>query len=74
MVAKKQDAVVCIACQSERGKVLAALVTYLGIRTLEKGIEILTLTDKDTFSEYQPYQMIDSEAEFISRVVNYSDL
>lgn len=68
LVAKKFDSVGCLAVQAERGKALSALVSYLGLKTLDKGIQILTLTDMDTYGEYKPYQVVDSEKEFIDKV------
>ena len=59
----------CIAYETERGKTLAALVSYLGLKTLDKDVQILTLTDMDTFGEYKPYKIVQTELEFISRVL-----
>lgn len=71
LIAKKFNERGCIALETERGKALAALVEYLSIKTLEHNIQILTVSDMDTFSEYKPYKLIDSESEFISKVLNY---
>lgn len=70
LIAKKYDEEGCIAVKSERGKPLAALVTYLGKKTLDKGIQILTVSDMDTFGEYKPYRIIESESEFIETVLS----
>ena len=51
-------------------KTLAALVTYLSLKTLEKGIEILTVSDMDTFGEYKPYHLVENEALFIQKVLS----
>ncbi len=66
---KKIDSVGCLAVQTERGKALSSLVSYLGLKTLDKGIQILTLTDKDTYGEYKPYRVVESEKEFIDKVL-----
>ena len=68
LIAKKFDSVGCLAVQAERGKALSALVSYLGLKMLDKGVQILTLTDMDTYGEYKPYQVVDSEKEFIDKV------
>lgn len=70
LVAKKFNEKGCIAVEAERGKALASLVSYLGLRTLDKGIQILTVTDMDMFGEYKPYTIISSEKEFISQVLS----
>lgn len=69
LVAKKFDGHGSIAVETQRGKALAALVTYLGLKTLDKGIQIFTISDKDTFGEYAPYTDVASEAEFIQKVL-----
>lgn len=70
LIAKKSDEEGCLAVQSEYGKTLSALVTYLTLKTLGKGIEILTVSDMDTFGEYKPYHLIESEALFIQKVLS----
>lgn len=55
--------------ETERSKALAALVYYLGLKTLDKDIQILTLTDMDTYGEYKPYKIVPTELEFISKVL-----
>ena len=69
IIATKDDMHGCIALRTVRGKVLAALVRYLNLRTIDRGVEIITLTDMDVFSEYKPYNIIESESEFITRVL-----
>lgn len=68
LIAKKFDSVGCLAVQTERGKALSSLASYLGLKTLDKGIQILTLTDMDTYGEYKPYQIVKSEKDFIDKV------
>lgn len=69
LIAKKRNERGCMAVEAERDKALAALVTYLGQRTLGKGIQILTVNDMDVYGEYKPYEIIPSEREFVSRVL-----
>ena len=44
-------------------------MNYLSLRTIDRGVEIITLTDMDVFSEYKPYNIIESEGELISKVL-----
>lgn len=70
LIAKKFKDTGCIAVQAENGKALANLVAYLGLRTLDKGVQILTVSDIETFGEYKPYNFVSSEKEFISKVLD----
>lgn len=70
LIAKKHNEIGCIAVQAERGKTLAALVNYLGRKTLDKDIQILTLTDMETYGEYKPYHLLETKNEFISKVLS----
>ncbi len=69
LVAKKKSEFGSIAIQTEGGKALANLVSYLGLKTLNKGIEILTVSDTEMYGEYKPYTFLTSEKEFIARVL-----
>lgn len=73
LIAKKYNEAGCLAIQVEPDRALAGLVTYLGLRTLDKGIEILTVSDMDTWYEYAPYNVVESEKEFIVRVLNLGE-
>ena len=64
LIAKKFSEEGCLAVQTEGGKALAGLVTYLGLRTLDKGIQILTVSDTETYGEYKPYTFVNTEKEF----------
>jgi len=68
LIAKKIDGHGCIAVRSEYGAALASLVDYLGRRTLKSGIQILTVSSKEAYGEYAPYNEVPSEKEFISEV------
>ena len=61
LIAKKFHEKGCIAVEAERGKSLSALVTYLGTKTLDKGIQILTVSDMDMYGEYKPYNLVENE-------------
>lgn len=69
LVAKKFSDEGCIAVQVESGKALASLVSYLGYKTLDKGVQILTVSDTETYGEYKPYSFVSSEKEFIVKVL-----
>lgn len=68
LIAKKFDTEGCTAVKMEHGKALSALVTYLTQRTLNKNIQILTVSNMDMFGEYKPYQLVSSERDFINTV------
>lgn len=70
IIAKKFTDTGCLAVQTDGGKAVAGLVSYLGLRTLDKGIQILTVSDPDTYGEYKPYNFVSSEKEFISKVLD----
>ncbi len=70
LIAKRYAGTGCLAVQTEGGKALASLVSYLGLKTLDKGIQILTVSDPDTYGEYKPYNYVSSEKEFISKVLD----
>ena len=68
LIAKKYSEVGCVAVKTESGKALAALVMYLGLKTLDQGIQILTLSNPDVYGEYKPYRFLSTEQEFITEV------
>lgn len=70
LVAKKFSDTGCIAVQTESGKALANLVAYLGIKTLDKGVQILIISDPEIYGEYKPYKFVSSEKEFIAQVLD----
>lgn len=69
LVAKKFSQQGCLAVQTESGKALANLVSYLGLRTLDKDIQILTVSNPDLYGEYKPYNYIETEKDFINKVL-----
>ena len=72
LIAKKFSEPGCIAVQTEAGKALASLVSYLGLRMLDKGVQILTISSPEAYGEYKPYNIVSSEKEFISKVLDMS--
>lgn len=69
LVAKKFDKEGSLVLEVEQGQRLASLSKYLTLTTIEKGIQIVTLNDLESFKEYFPYTVIDDEVEYISKVV-----
>lgn len=69
LIAKKFDEVGCIAVEAKRDKALANLVSYLGLRTLDRGIQILTVSNPEMYGEYKPYHFVASEKDFIDNVL-----
>ena len=70
LIAKKFSEPGCLAVQTEAGKALASLVSYLGLKILDKNVQILTVSEPKAYREYKPYRMVSSEKEFISRVLD----
>ena len=58
-----------MALRTDFGPNLVRLSTYLTLSTLGKVIEIITINDSDGFPEYIPYEIIEDEKEFLSRVL-----
>lgn len=70
LIAKKFLTPGCLAVQTESGKALASLVSYLGLKTLDKGVQIVTVSNPEAYGEYKPYNYVSSEKEFISKVLD----
>lgn len=68
LIAKKFDHPGCLAVNVKPGKELAELVSEMGKKYLDKGIQILTLSNPETFGEYKPYQFLETLDEFIEKV------
>ena len=49
LVAVKPGEEGCLAVKMEGGPALAGLATYLGLRTLDTGIEIMTISPPDAY-------------------------
>lgn len=69
LIAKKFNRRGCIAVEANRGKELASLVSYLGLKKIDSDVQILTVSDMDAFGEYKPYELLKSEGDFIQRVL-----
>lgn len=68
LIAKRFSQHGCLATQKEYGPELASLVDYLGRKKSGTDVQILTVSSKEAFTEYQPYEDC-SEAEFITKVL-----
>lgn len=44
-------------------------VAYLGLKTLDRGIQVFTISDTEAYGQYKPYKFVESEKEFISQVL-----
>lgn len=69
ILAITKDTPGCTALRMQDGKIAAALVTYLGLKTLSKGIDVMTVSDPESFGEYRPYCYVQTEMDFISYVL-----
>ena len=67
-IAKKFDQPGCLAVKTEPGKELAELVSTLGKKYIDRDIQILTLSNPETFGEYRPYQFVETLDEFIEKI------
>lgn len=70
LVAKKFDIEGSLVLEAEQGQRLASLSKYLILKTIENGVQIVTLNDLESYKEYAPYIIVNNEVEFISKVVN----
>lgn len=70
LIAKRFNGHGCLAVQSEYGAQLASLVDYLSRKVESKGIQILTVSSKESFGEYAPYNEVSSEKDFINKVLS----
>lgn len=68
LIAKKFNQPGCIAVKTDAGKELAELVSEMGKKYLTKGIQILTVSDPETFGEYKPYRFVNSVEDFIDYI------
>ncbi|HBF6261167.1 DUF6718 family protein [Clostridioides difficile] len=69
IVAKKFGKVGCIASEVESGERISALIEYLSLTMLDKGIEIIVLDKPNMYREYAPYKFL-SEVEFVCSVLS----
>ena len=70
LVAKKFNEHGCLAFKTEYGRELALLVDYLGQEKRHTDVQILTVSSKEAYAEYEPYVDVESKEDFISKVLN----
>lgn len=70
LITKKFNEEDSLVLEAEQGQRLASLSKYLTLTTLERGVQIVTLNDLESYKEYSPYTVINNEVDFISKVVN----
>ena len=61
LIAKKFDKEGSLVLDAEQGQRLASLSKYLTLTTLERGVQIVTLNNLDSYREYAPYILIDTK-------------
>ena len=69
LVARKYHQNECIVHEEKDGEKAEALAESLARKAFALGIQILKAQDISTYNEYQDYEMIDDEEEFVSRVL-----
>jgi hypothetical protein len=69
LIAKKMDDVGCIALQIEHGKPLADLKQSIYHQIGYDSIQLVTISRSSAYGEYEPYQFVDSPADFEARVL-----
>lgn len=68
LVAKKYNERGCIAIKINPSRELAQMVTDLGWKYLEKGIEIFTVSDPVVYGEYGPYHYFADMDTFLEEI------
>lgn len=69
LVAKKFSEHGCLALKTEYGRELALLVDYLGQAKRHTDIQVLTVSSKEAYKEYEPYIDAESKEDFIAKVL-----
>ena len=69
LVAKKFNQVGSIALKVQHGKALSELSRRLTLKTLDKDIQIITISNLEAYKEYAPYKLMHTEAEFEKEVL-----
>lgn len=69
IIAKKFEGHGCLAFKTEYGRETAQLVDYLGQKKRDDGIQILTISSKEAYGEYEPYTEAESKEDFVSLVL-----
>lgn len=68
LVAKDKNAHGCYAWKTIHGAHLAALKKDLNRSAVPNGIQLVTISRPNAYGEYAPYQIVNSEEEFVRTV------
>lgn len=69
LIAKKFDAIGCLAVQMTQGERLAELKEKLTQIVGYDSIQLVTISRPSAYGEYEPYHFLDTEQEFEEAVV-----
>lgn len=70
LVAKDVNAVGCVALQTTHGEHLVNFKKKLIQQVGTKRIQLITISRPSAYGEYEPYQIVDTEEEFLQAVFN----
>lgn len=70
LVAKDVNAVGCVALQTTHGEHLVNFKKKLIQQVGTKRIQLITISRPSAYGEYEPYQIVDTEEDFLQAVFN----
>ena len=65
LIAKHIDAVGCVALKTTHGEHLSKFKRTLEAQVGYEKIQLVTISRPSAYGEYEPYQFVDSEEEFV---------
>ena len=74
LVAKRYNERGCIAIEVKPSRELAQMISKLGWKYLDEGIEIFTVSDPTVYGEYGPYHYFLIWINFWNKLRNYNKL
>ena len=69
LIAKKHDAHGCIVLKTTNGQHLADFKYALDEAVSGSGIQLVTISRPEAYGEYAPYHFVQTEDEFVARVL-----
>ncbi len=72
LIAKKFEKQGCIAVKTRHGKALSNTVDELNKLVADNGVQLVTISRPAAYGEYEPYEMLDSMADFRKRLLHIS--
>lgn len=69
LIAKKFKQVGSIALKVQHGKALSELSRRLTLETLDRDIQIITVSNLEAYREYAPYKIMKNQSEFETAVL-----